>query len=158
MAFDSKQFRRTLGQFATGVTVITLWTPEGELHGMTANAFSSVSLDPPLILVCIDKRNTTHRLIPEVRRFAVNILSEEQTLFSRYFAGEKELEPPIEIVEGREGAPVLKGVIAWLDCTLWQAYDGGDHTIYVGEVQDLSADGGRPLLFFNGAYGRIDSA
>lgn len=155
MSFDSREFRNALGQFATGVTVVTLWR-DGALHGMTANAFSSVSLDPPLVLVCVGKQGSTHDVIQSVGRFAVNILSEDQEHLSRYFAGDR--DPAVEIAlkdETNANAPILEGAIAWLDCELWQSYEGGDHTIFVGRVTALETVGGRPLLFFGGRYARL---
>lgn len=155
MSFDSRAFRTALGQFATGVTVVTMWR-DGALHGMTANAFSSVSLDPPLVLVCVDKKGSTHSVIGTGGRFAVNILSEEQEHLSRYFAGDK--DPAVTVGLSKEveaKSPILEGAIAWLDCELWQSYDGGDHTIFVARVDALRLHGGRPLLFFGGRYARL---
>lgn len=155
MSFDAREFRNALGHFATGVTVVTLWR-DGALHGMTANAFTSVSLDPPLVLVCVGKKGSTHDLIQSTGRFAVNILSEEQEHLSRYFAGDR--DPAVEIAlkdEANANSPILEGAIAWLDCELWQSYDGGDHTIFVGRVNALKAVGGRPLLFFRGQYAQL---
>lgn len=154
MAFDSRAFRNALGQFATGVSVITVKGPEG-LHGMTANAFSSVSLDPPLVLVCIDKRNRTHALIEEVGKFGVSILAEEHEDVSRHFAGARDIPIDVTFIEEEVGTPVIKEALAWLDCTVWKTYDGGDHTIVVGKVEALDAPGGKPLLFFQGAYRRL---
>ena len=155
MSFDSRDFRNALGRFATGVTVVTLWR-DGSLHGMTANAFSSVSLDPPLVLVCVDKKGSTHGLIEAVGRFAVNILAEDQEHLSRYFAGKR--DPAVSIPldpTTKARSPILQGVIAWLDCELWNSYDGGDHTIFVARVETLHVSGGRPLLFFEGRYERL---
>src|SRR5690606_7688080 len=154
MTFDSRAFRNALGQFATGVTVITVKGPEG-LHGMTANAFTSVSLDPPLVLVCIDKRNRTHSLIQEVGKFGVSVLAEDHENVSRHFAGARELPIDVTFIEEGLGTPVIKESLAWLDCTVWRAYDGGDHTIIVGKVEALDAPGGKPLIFFQGAYRRL---
>ena len=155
VTFDSREFRNTLGHFATGVTVVTLWR-DGALHGMTANAFSSVSLDPPLVLVCVGKTGSTHALIQASGRFAVNILSEEQEYLSRYFAGNKDPSVTIALKDEPDArSPILDGAIAWLDCALWQSYDGGDQTIFVARVEALKAVGGRPLLFFQGKYARL---
>lgn len=152
MDFDSRTFRNALGQFATGITVVTTYDGE-DVHGMTANSFSSVSLDPPLVLVCVAKRNRTHQILPEVGRFAVNILSDSQEAVSRYFAGDRDENIPYRLVEKeRAKSPVFDGVLAWLDCSLWQTYDGGDHSIFVGQVEDLQVFGGQPLLFFQGSY------
>lgn len=149
--FDSREFRSTVGQFATGVTVLGLTTANG-VHGMTANSFTSVSLDPPLILVCVDKKNTTHRLIGEIKDFTVNILSSDQEEIARLYAGQQVESARPEWRLDVADAPVLKGVLAWLDCTLEHAYDGGDHTIYVARVKKLSSSGGNPLIFFRGRF------
>ena len=109
MTFDSRAFRNALGQFATGVTVITVKGPEG-LHGMTANAFTSVSLDPPLVLVCIDKRNRTHALIQEVGRFGVSVLAEDHENVSRHFAGAREIPIDVTFIEERLGNAGDQGV------------------------------------------------
>lgn len=158
MSLDPKVFRSAMGQFATGITVVSAYDGS-EVHGMTANSFTSVSLDPPLVLVCVDKRNRTHTLLPEVGRFAVNILSENQEEISRYFAGDRARPIPYTLTEqDRAKSPVFEGVLAWVDCTLWQTYEGGDHSIFVGEVQDLEVKGGRPLLFYSGAYNRLSES
>ena len=155
MSFDARILRNALGQFATGVTVVTAHDG-GEVHGMTANSFTSVSLDPPLVLVCVDRRNRTHELLPRAGRFAVNVLSEEQEAVSRHFAGKRVDPPPFRLdLSAAAKSPILAGVLAWFDCALWQTYDGGDHSIFVGRVEAFEARGGRPLLFFQGAYGRL---
>lgn len=151
VTFDSREFRSTVGQFATGVTVLSMAAPDG-VHGMTANSFTSVSLDPPLILVCVDKKNKTHHLIREIKDFAVNILSSRQEDIARLYAGQ-----PVEAVRPEwqldvADAPVLAGALAWLDCTLEHAYDGGDHTIYVARVKKLASSSGDPLVFFRGRF------
>lgn len=150
VSFDSLSFRKSLGEFATGVTVVSLRTGQG-VHGMTANSFTSVSLDPPLILVCIDKRNRTHALVAEAKRFAVNILAADQEDVACRYAGQEVQAEPIWILD-RAASPVLEGALAWFDCTLVHSYDGGDHTIYVGRVDAFDRRGGRPLLFFRGQF------
>lgn len=154
MSFDSMAFRRALGQFATGVTVVSLATEDG-VHGMTANSFTSVSLDPPLILVCVGKSNKTHSLIQEQERFAVNILAEDQVDVSNWYAGRRDNEVSPDWNLDIAGSPVLMGAVAWLDCRLAFAYDGGDHTIYVGQVDQFDVQGGSPLLFHQGRYGAL---
>lgn len=156
MSFDHKEFRRALGQFATGVTVVTLWD-DGKVHGMTANSFTSVSLDPPLILVNIGRQNRTHDLVAKVGRFAVNILSEDHENISRHFAtaGQKDLPEGVRFHGEGTGSPVMEQSLAWLDCSVWKIYDGGDHSIVVGKVEKLNIAGGRPLLFFQGAYHQL---
>lgn len=151
MCFDSLAFRKAVGQFATGVTVVSVETDEG-VHGMTANSFTSVSLEPPLVLVCVDKSRQTHGLLLEKGRFGISILSREQEGVSNWFAGRR--DKPVEFVWKKDetASPVLEGALAWLDCTLEHAYEGGDHTIFVGRVERFAADGGTPLLFFRGRY------
>lgn len=134
---------------------------DGErLHGMTANAFSSVSLDPPLVLVCIDKGARTHDLVKKAGTFTISILSEEQQFFSDRFAGRhKEVSDPLEgipIVELDSGNSVIAGNLGWLECDVEHAYPGGDHTIFVGRVrQGEVGDAARPLLFFSSRYTRL---
>lgn len=154
MSFDSMAFRRTLGQFATGVTVVSLATENG-VHGMTANSFTSVSLDPPLLLVCVDKRNRTHQLIQENERFAINILAEDQMDISNWYAGRRDHHVEPKWNHDVAGSPILEGAVAWLDCRLAFQYDGGDHTIYVGHVDKFELVGGRPLLFHSGRYAAL---
>lgn len=157
MTVDTRQLRDALGHFATGVTVVTLWH-DGEVHGMTANSFTSVSLDPPLLLVNIAKGNRTHDLVTQIGRFGVNILGEEHEDVSTHFAqaGERETPESIRFQSSNGGSPIMDGAIAWFDCTVWNSYDGGDHTIFVGHVDHFDAPGGKPLLFFKGRYGKID--
>lgn len=154
MQFDSRAFRQALGQFATGVTIITVKDQEG-VHGMTANAFSSVSLDPPLVLVCIGKQNRTLALIEESGKFGVSVLAEGHENVSRHFAGAKDVPIDVTFIEDEVETPVIRESLAWLDCMVWRMYDGGDHTIVVGKVEALAAPGGEPLLFFQGAYRQL---
>lgn len=155
MTIDSAGFRRVLGHFVTGVTVITTRDAAGQPAGLTANAFASVSLDPPLVLVCVHRASDTHDLIAQSRAFAVNVLSAAQESVARRFA-EEEKERRFEDVPWREestGAPVFDDVLAWLDCRLHARTDGGDHTIYIGRVVAGGVGTGAPLLFYRGGYG-----
>ncbi len=144
-----------MGLFATGVTVVTA-PQDGEVHGMTANAFTSVSLDPPLILVSIDKRARMHSILPDVERFGVTVLVSDQEDISNHFAGQRS-QKVIERLEydWTDGIPVLKGGIASMACHLWASYDGGDHTLFVGRVVHLDASDGDPLLYFRSKYRNI---
>ena len=151
-----QSLRSCLGRFATGVTVVTYDGPDGR-HGFTANSFTSVSLDPPLVLFCVARTSSTWPRIERARKFAVNILGEHQEELCRLFSkkgadrfGQTDWHP------GVGGSPVLHDVIAYLDCEFWAEYDGGDHIIVVGRVLDLGTphDAG-PLLFFRGKYGRL---
>ena len=153
-------FRKILGSFATGVTVITT-NVDGRLHGMTASAFASLSLEPMLVLVCVDKAAVSHDLIARSGSFAVNILKRQQEDVSTNFA-RKDPDRKLEIKDlphrlGVTGSPILEEALAYLDCRIYQAYAGGDHTIFVGEVQEGGVQDGAPLLFFRGRYMGGDS-
>lgn len=156
MAIDARELRNVMGHFATGVTVITTKDATGKPFGLTANAFSSLSLEPPLVLICVDKKVDCYACFEESKVFAVNFLSEEQEYLSRRFAtkGIEKFEG-VTYQIGECGVPVLEGAIGYIECKLASGYDGGDHTIYVGEVQCASAAGDRPLLFFKGQYYRL---
>ncbi len=156
-AFTSIDFRNTVGSFATGVTVITTRGSD-HLYGMTANAFSSVSLDPPLVLVCVIRDTEGSRNLASNGIFVVNVLGEPQEAISRYFAGRERprgLEAFKDIPHRKAvtGAPVIDGAAAFLDCRLAATHDAGDHLIFVGEVVALGHDPDvRPLLFHGGRY------
>ncbi len=150
---DAAEFRKVMGQFATGVTVVTTRTPEGRPHGLTVNAFMSVSLDPPLVLVSIDKKAETHSYLRQSRAFCVNILKEEQKEISEKFASkDPDKFEGIPHSEKTTGAPVFDDALAWIDCRVVNEFDAGDHTLYLGEVAALERREGRPLLFFGGKY------
>jgi flavin reductase len=158
---NPQDFRRTVGRFTTGVTVVTT-CKDDTLHGMTASSFASLSLDPLLVLVCVDRTAGMHELLPETGTFAVTILSADQAEASVWFASPRRPSGTDQF-DGVEwerapvtGCPVLKGGVAWLDCRVVSAHDGGDHTIFVGEVLDLGEGGGRePLVWYSGAYQRL---
>jgi flavin reductase (DIM6/NTAB) family NADH-FMN oxidoreductase RutF len=155
--FTAKEFRSALGAFATGVTVITSQAGE-ESYGMTANAFTSLSLDPPLVLVCVKGGTEGARTIAANGVFAVNVLGAEQEPISRYFSSKerprgREAFREISHRSGRTGSPILDGAAAYLDCRLTAQHAAGDHVIFIGEVQALGVDPAvAPLLFHNGAY------
>lgn len=152
MHFDSRQFRNTVGNFATGVTVVTVET-NGETHGMTANSFTSVSLDPPLVLICVDHRANSLQYIKQTGYFGVNILGKEHENISRLFANQKlEEEPVVSFRKSKAGTPLLEGALATMDCKVWQTVEAGDHTIFIGEVLEIDSREGEPLLFFRGKY------
>jgi flavin reductase (DIM6/NTAB) family NADH-FMN oxidoreductase RutF len=153
---DAERLKAALGSFATGITVVTTHL-DGHIHGMTANAFCSVSLDPPLVLVCVDKSARMHDFILHSGAFAVNILSSDQEHLGRHFAhGGRPLEGEFAMAPytvGGTGCPILSGVAAYVECTLHHACDGGDHTIYVGTVQAADAFAERrPLLHCRRQY------
>ena len=158
MPFDPNLFRQVLGRFATGVTVIT--TYQGNVkHGMTANAFTSVSLDPPLILVSVDKKADMHGFLMASDIFCVNILPEHRREWSDWWAGKapKEAEQFADIPHTTKvtGSPVLDDCLGYLDCKIWARYEAGDHTLVLGEVQEAAVHPDpnlKPLLFFASKY------
>ena len=145
------EFRRTLGMFATGVTVIT--TRKGEqVHGMTANAFMSVSLRPPLLVISVDRRARMHALLHEGARYGISVLAAEQELLSDHFAGRAAAgvpEPQFEVVHD---TPLVQGAIAHLVARVVRSYWGGDHSLFLGQVEYARYTKGRPLLFLGGKY------
>jgi flavin reductase (DIM6/NTAB) family NADH-FMN oxidoreductase RutF len=155
--FDSKELRRVMGMFATGVTVLTTRDAQGRPYGLTANAVTSLSLSPPLLIICIDKKAETHPHFFDSSCFVVNILAEDQEDLSTHFAksgGDKFGTVPFST--NQDGVPVLEGTLARVECRIIATHEGGDHVIHVGEVQHAEARGGQPLLFFQGKYRRID--
>ena len=145
--------RRTLGRFCTGVTVVTT-ERDGEIHAMTANAFTSVSLDPPLVLVSIDHRAKMHRLLPDTRRFGVSVLACDQERTAWHFAG-RPLAEPGELFVHAGDVPLVRGAIAHVGCSLHACHEAGDHTLYLGHVEHLDSRPGEPLLFHRGVFGRV---
>jgi flavin reductase len=161
VGFSAAEFRQTLGAFATGVTVITT---RGEDHdyGMTATAFSSVSLDPPLVLVCVKSGAVGAEVIPRNGVFAVNILGADQEAISNFFASRdrpRGRDAFAEIAHGEvaTGAPVLEGVTAFVDCRLVSTHEEGDHLIFIGEVMAVGTyPDVEPLLFYGSRYRLLD--
>jgi flavin reductase (DIM6/NTAB) family NADH-FMN oxidoreductase RutF len=160
MSLDPGEFRRAMGCFATGVTIITV-DLEGEVHGMTANAFASVSLDPVLLLVCVDHNARTHAHLHAKKRFGVNILAEDQRAISEYYArpvyshAHAEVEAGARFDRTVHGTPILHGALAYVECRLQSTQEAGDHTIFIAEAEDVVLRQGEPLLFFRGKYRRI---
>jgi len=161
MTFDPNEFKRAMAQFASGVTVVT--TKHGDTPiGITASSFTSLSLNPPLVLVSLDKKLFTHNVIAESGVFAVNVLSARQWELGMRFAG---LKPEIKdrfagltTKLATTGSPIFPDSLAWVDCKVWNMYDGGDHTIFVGEVKDLSvSDADMPLLYHNRLWRRSEA-
>ena len=153
MGVSKEEFRTALGRFASGVTVVTAKGARGELLGITVSAFASVSLEPPLVLVCIDKRASLHGHMSDGAHFAVNILEEDQELMSRRFASKDEDRfNGTAYRESADGTPLIEGALATLECRVVHVYPGGDHTIIVGEVESTSVGDGRPLAYFRGGY------
>ncbi|AWN22035.1 flavin reductase [Deinococcus irradiatisoli] len=149
MTLPPHEFRQTLGRFASGVTVITA-AADGERRGMTANAFVSVSLVPPLILVSVDKRASMHAVLESAERFGVSVLSAAQRPLSDHFAGRPQ---PAEVPWfDHEGLPLIAGAVAQLVCRKHSAVDAGDHTLFLGEVDYSRYTDDDPLIYFRGQY------
>jgi flavin reductase (DIM6/NTAB) family NADH-FMN oxidoreductase RutF len=153
-------FRLALGQFATGVTVVTVERAPGVVHGMTANSFTSVSLDPLLILVCVEERARLLPLLQAKRRFGVSILKDNQRAISEFFARSDQPEDAeqrlgISYRWMRNAVPVIEHTLCQIACTLVQTHVAGDHTICLGEVESAEIFAGEPLIFFRGEYRRI---
>ena len=157
MSIDGRTFRHTVGQFATGVTVVAAEV-DGAVHAMTANSFTALSLDPPLVLFCVGKHAKAGQLIHRATGFCVNILQEEQRDQSTYFAGGwKEESPPPFAFDTWHDTPRLAGSAAAIACQIHAIHEGGDHWIVVGLVVALDrVDDARPLLFFRGRYAALD--
>lgn len=152
-AFDLRDFRSALGQFATGVTVVTTVAADGRKVGMTANSFTSVSMEPPLVLWCPSKRAPSLGDFEDATHFAINILASEQHVLSRQFATPAtDKFAGTETTEGIAGVPLLDGAVATFQCRTVSRHDAGDHVIYVGEVESYNHDGGAPLVFHAGKY------
>ncbi|KQV22616.1 flavin oxidoreductase [Pseudomonas sp. Root329] len=155
-SFDNRAFRRALGNFATGVTVVTAATASGRKVGVTANSFNSVSLDPPLILWSIDKRSSSHEVFEESSHFAVNVLAADQIDLSNNFARPKDDRfAGIEYDPGEGGSPVFADCSARFHCEKFQQVDGGDHWIMIGKVVAFDDFGRSPLLYHQGAYSMV---
>lgn len=153
----SSEFRLALGQFATGVTVVTAERAPGRVHGMTANSFTSVSLDPPLILICVSQNAKLLPLVKQHKRFGVNILKDTQRAISEYFARTEEsdeIEQSLGICYRwtRTNIPLLADALVHLACNVVSDHLAGDHTIFVAEVQSVEIYDGEPLLYLRGNY------
>jgi flavin reductase (DIM6/NTAB) family NADH-FMN oxidoreductase RutF len=159
MAIETSEFRRVLGHWVSGVAVIAARAPGAQPCGLTANAVTSVSLQPPLILVCIDHAADSHDCIRDAGAFSVNFLASDQERLARRFAA-WDLDQKFEGVAhspGVTGAPILDDALAWVECRVHAVHPGGDHTIFVGEVVAGDAREGVPLLYYRGGYGRFVS-
>lgn len=158
LKISKDEFRAALARFASGVTVVTTRDDENRLHGITVSAFCSVSLEPPLILVCIDKEAGSHYAFEQSRAFVVNILREDQQFLSDRFASQlPDKFADVKYRAGIENLPVLEDVLVNLECRLVHAYDGGDHTVYIGEIVVSTVNEGKPLIYFHGEYRKIGS-
>ncbi|MDX8461631.1 alpha/beta fold hydrolase [Mesorhizobium humile] len=152
-AFEAMEFRRALGSFLTGVTIVTTIDEAGDPRGFTANSFTSVSLEPPLVLVCIAKKALGHQAFSTSRGFAINILSEAQKAASGIFASKAaDKFASVAWQSGRTGNPLIEGSVAVFDCAMEQLVDAGDHSILIGRVHDFTHNGAQPLGYCRGAY------
>ena len=152
-AFNPREYRNTLGRFATGVTIVTA-LENGKPHGMTANAFVSVSLDPPLVLVSLDNRSEMHRILSAAKIYGVSVLAEDQQALSDHFAGRRVEDVQIRFVS-RAGAMLVEGAIACFVVRVKDVHAAGDHTLYVGTVEYFEDRDDKPLLFFGGKYEQL---
>jgi len=153
-------FRRALGQFATGVTVVTVESAPRRVHGMTANSFTSVSLDPPLVSVCVDQTAHLLPLLKKREKFGINILKEDQQTFSEFFSRAEQLTREEDALDvqfrwSEEAIPLIDNVLCQIACRLFATHLAGDHTIVVGEVISAWLYSGSPLIFFRGQYSKL---
>jgi flavin reductase (DIM6/NTAB) family NADH-FMN oxidoreductase RutF len=155
MPVDDAQFKLAMSHFASGVTIVTT-EAEGKPYGMTVAAFSSLSLHPPLVLVCIEKSVKTHEAIASARKFGVSILSEKQADLSNRFASRVEDKfSGVETQRGETGVPLIAGALTGIECELREQFAGGDHSIFVGEVVAITTTEGAPLLYYRSGYREI---
>lgn len=158
MPLDSDLFRSVLGRFATGVTIVTTRDATGHDHGMTVSAFSSLSLDPPLVLVCVDHQASMFNTLMTAPFFVVNILSTSQEALSRRFSNldADHRFDGVGFTRNAHGIPILDDVLAHLECRVTTRHDGGDHTIFVGQVEHATSRDDRPLLYYRGGYAQLE--
>ena len=156
--FDTRTLRDTFGRFATGVTVVSTVNGSGEFFGLTANSFTSLSLDPPLVLFCLDYKAMSFDAFHEASHFVVNVLGESQVELSGHFARSSvDKWNGVAYETWETGCPVLSDCIAVLECHMVARHEGGDHLIIVGQVERIRCDESetRPLLYYKGQYGAI---
>jgi len=151
--FPARDYRKALGRFATGVSVVTT-QHQGRTHGMTANAFVSVSLEPPLVLLSLDNRCHMHQILPVTGLFGVSVLAEGQEAISNHFAGRNDDGIKIHFVTRGE-VPLLEGAVAYFVARVVNTHSAGDHTLYIGHVEHFESCEGRPLVFYAGEYEQI---
>jgi len=156
MPVGKDEFRTALSHFGSSVTVVTTNDEHQKPRGLTVSAFSSLSLEPPLVLICIEKRASIYQHLKEGGYFAVNILAEDQEIISRRFASrDPDRFSGVGYSHGTSGTPLLDGALAHMECRITAAHEGGDHTIFIGEVEATSTKEGKPLLYFRGGYSRL---
>ena len=157
MAVDDKTFKLALSHFASGVTVVTT-EHEGRAYGMTVASFASLSLNPTLVLVCVEKNVKSHDPIAASKKFGVSILEEKQAEISGRFASRIEDKfAGLDIVRGKLGLPLIGGAVCTIECELRDQMAGGDHTIFVGEVMHVKTSEGKPLVYYRGGYRQLDT-
>jgi flavin reductase (DIM6/NTAB) family NADH-FMN oxidoreductase RutF len=159
MPIDPDTFRSVLGRFATGVTVITTRGDDGRDYGMTASAFTSLSLDPPMVLVCIGHEASMYPVISTASHFTVNVLAAEQEALSRRFAAKDPNRfDGVGYTRGKFGPALLDEALAYLECRVSRQVEAGDHTIFIGEVESAIASTGaaKPLLYYRGGYAHLE--
>ena len=150
------EFRHVLGHFASGVTIVSTCDSETRPTGLTASAFSSVSLDPPLVLICVDHKSQSYPALLERGCFAINVLTNEQEHASRRFASSRlDKFDGVEFEVSDLSLPLIKGALAHIECTTVTTHVEGDHTIFIGRVERARVGDGEPLLYFRGKYGRL---
>ena len=151
---DAREFRNCMGRFATGVTVVTCKAESGN-HGFTANSFTSVSLDPPLVLVSVDRKTKAFKHLKN-NAYTINILNDKQEDVAMHFAGRPKETEPFNWVEG-EHTTRLEESLAYIECVAWNEYDGGDHVLFVGEVKNFEYNDGNALTYFAGKFSTLSS-
>ncbi len=157
MTVDQHAFRAVLGRFSSGVTVVTVLDAASVDHGMTVSAFCSVSLNPPLVLICVDHEASLYESICKATDFTVNILSEGQEALARRFAGpDPDRFEGIGFSRGANGIAILNDVLGHIQCKVVERRPTGDHDVIIGEVEEVAADEGRPLLYYRGGYAQLE--
>jgi flavin reductase (DIM6/NTAB) family NADH-FMN oxidoreductase RutF len=160
MAVTSDEFKAAMASFAAGVTVVTTLDPANNPHALTATAFASLSMTPPLCLVCVDKRARAHGPLLATRRFAVSVLSADQQALSVQFAnGDEDKFQGVAWTRGpATGCPIVGGALAWFECEVIDVHQGGDHDIFVGRLLEVTVGDGEPLVYFRGGYASLSRA
>ena len=156
MSLDQDAFRAVLGRFASGVTIVTVLGANGRDYGMTVSAFSSVSLEPPLVMVCIGEEASLKPMIAQATHYGVSILASDQEPLSRRFAAHGERFDGIGFTRGENGMALIDGALAFMECRIVARHSAGDHTIVIGEVEAASVEDARPLLYYRGGYAQLE--
>jgi len=156
MSIDQDTFRAVLGRFSSGITIVTVRGANGRDYGMTVSAFSAVSLEPPLVMVCIGEDSSLKPMIAEATHYGVSILASDQEPLSRRFAAHGERFDGIGFTRGENGMALIDGALAFLECRIVARHLTGDHTIVVGEVEAASVEDARPLLYYRGGYAQLE--